>query len=210
MHGGYTGYTQNNGAVSLYSPLKPNHSFVYTLYTVKILKEGVIFTATWRRYTAVVTQSVCTQLQQYSPARSWGLTCTPHVKHRLYWPLCPFSQLNSFHRYYGNTAVICCAQGMSTEYFCPLLPRSNWWLSDRLTFTNVLQLKHRPSYIRVNAINVYIYFRFISNYPTGAGGAWRMSCCPYWLPSSRSALFDCKLLVTAFRQTADGASLIAV
>jgi hypothetical protein len=27
-----TGYTQKNGAVSLYSPLKPHHSFVYTLY----------------------------------------------------------------------------------------------------------------------------------------------------------------------------------
>jgi hypothetical protein len=26
------GYTQKNGAVSLYSPLKPHHSFVYTLY----------------------------------------------------------------------------------------------------------------------------------------------------------------------------------
>lgn len=129
----------------------------WSIYNVKILKEGAIFTATWPRYTAVVTQSVCTQLQQYS---TWGLTCTPHVKHRLYWPLCPFSQLNSFHRYYGNTAVICCAQGMSTEYFCPLLPRSNWWLSDRLTFTNVLQLKHRPSYIRVNATNVWYIFSF--------------------------------------------------
>jgi hypothetical protein len=28
----YTGYTQKNGAVSLYSQLKPHHSFVYTLY----------------------------------------------------------------------------------------------------------------------------------------------------------------------------------
>ena len=28
-----TGYTQKNGAVSLYSPLKPHHSFVYTLYS---------------------------------------------------------------------------------------------------------------------------------------------------------------------------------
>jgi hypothetical protein len=28
----YTEYTQKNGAVSLYSPLKPHHSFVYTLY----------------------------------------------------------------------------------------------------------------------------------------------------------------------------------
>jgi hypothetical protein len=28
----YTGYTQKNGVVSLYSPLKPHHSFVYTLY----------------------------------------------------------------------------------------------------------------------------------------------------------------------------------
>ena len=27
-----TGYTQKNGAVSLYAPLKPHHSFVYTLY----------------------------------------------------------------------------------------------------------------------------------------------------------------------------------
>jgi hypothetical protein len=27
-----TGYTQKNGAVSLYSPLKPHHSFVYILY----------------------------------------------------------------------------------------------------------------------------------------------------------------------------------
>jgi hypothetical protein len=31
-----TGYTQKNGAVSLYSPLKPHHSFVYTLYNVTI------------------------------------------------------------------------------------------------------------------------------------------------------------------------------
>ena len=29
---GYTGYTQKNGAVPLYSPLKPHHSFVCTLY----------------------------------------------------------------------------------------------------------------------------------------------------------------------------------
>jgi hypothetical protein len=28
----YTEHTQKNGAVSLYSPLKPHHSFVYTLY----------------------------------------------------------------------------------------------------------------------------------------------------------------------------------
>jgi hypothetical protein len=31
-----TGYTQKNGAVSLYSPLKPHHSFVYTLYNNKM------------------------------------------------------------------------------------------------------------------------------------------------------------------------------
>ena len=31
----YTEYTQKNGAVSLYSPLKPHHSFVYTLYIYK-------------------------------------------------------------------------------------------------------------------------------------------------------------------------------
>jgi hypothetical protein len=30
----YTEYTQNNGAVSLYSQLKPHHSFVYTLYNI--------------------------------------------------------------------------------------------------------------------------------------------------------------------------------
>ena len=33
-----TGYTQNNGAVSLYSQLKPHHSFVYILYIGNVKK----------------------------------------------------------------------------------------------------------------------------------------------------------------------------
>jgi hypothetical protein len=36
----YTGYTQKNGAVSLYSPLKPHHSFVYTLYVTVAREVG--------------------------------------------------------------------------------------------------------------------------------------------------------------------------
>jgi hypothetical protein len=38
-----TGYTQKNGAVSLYSPLKPHHSFVYTLYIAEFFLEWEIF-----------------------------------------------------------------------------------------------------------------------------------------------------------------------
>jgi hypothetical protein len=38
----YTGYTQKNGAFSLYSPLKPHYSFVYTLYIGELL-ENLLF-----------------------------------------------------------------------------------------------------------------------------------------------------------------------
>jgi hypothetical protein len=43
----YTGYTQNNGAVSLYSPLKPHHYFVYTLYRQIILRGSLLLRTFW-------------------------------------------------------------------------------------------------------------------------------------------------------------------
>jgi hypothetical protein len=80
---------------------------------------------THRRYMIYIQRTTAVQPNQsLQDSLAWGTWRTDRL------PSLPssFSHLNSLHGCHGNTTVICQAQGMSKEYFCPMLPRHNWWL----------------------------------------------------------------------------------
>jgi hypothetical protein len=83
----YTGYKQKNGAISLYSPLKPHHSFVYTVYILVLYAyiyihltihiQYLLYIAVWRSNSTFA--GTCNQLNQTRTvlgASRWLVHCS--------------------------------------------------------------------------------------------------------------------------------------